>query len=89
MMERKYMISIGLNEANIEVSVVDLFKFIHNKSTETSYGITEMEVHDGPNTSEHPKQSIKTDSEKKKAKSFEKKSIREAIKAAWALSEEQ
>ena len=90
MMERKYVISIGLNEANIEVSVVDLFKFIHDKSTETSYGITEMEVYDGPSTSEHAsKQSIKTDSEKKKTKSFDRKSIREAIKAAWALPAEQ
>ena len=90
MLERKYMISIGLNETNIEVSVVDLFKFIHDKSTKTSYGITEMEVYDGPSTSEHAKQSMKMDSEKPKAKkTFDKQSIREAIKAAWALPEEQ
>lgn len=57
MMERKYIISIGLNETNIEVSAVDLFKFIHSKSTETRCGITEMDVYDGPSTSKHASQS--------------------------------
>ena len=94
MMERRYVISLGLNEPNIEVSALQLYKFIQNKSAEheKSCGITEMDFFDGPSTSEHAEQStnIKIDSEKKaKSKAIDKKSIREAVKAAWALPEEQ
>ena len=65
---------------------------MHSKSTETRSGITEMDVYDGPSTSKHASQSanIKTDGKKNAInKTFDKKSIREAIKAAWALPEEQ
>ena len=71
MMERKYIILIGLNETNIEVSALQLYKFIHIRSTKksTSTGITArtVDVYDGPSTSERTEQftNIKVDSEKK------------------------
>ena len=95
MMERRYIISVGLNEATIEVSALQLYKFIHNKSFERSSGDTEMDVYDGPSTSEHTEQStnnkMDSDSEKQKIKKkvTDKKTIRECVKAAWALPEEQ
>ena len=93
MMERRYIISVGLNEATIEVSALQLYKFIHNKSFEKSSEGTEMDVYDGPSTSEHTEQftNNKIDSEKQKIKkkATDKKTIREAVKAAWALPEEQ
>ena len=57
MMERKYVISHGLNEPNIKVSALQLYKFIQNKSAEheKSSGITEMDFYDGPSTSEYAK----------------------------------
>ena len=93
MMERKYIISVGLNETNIEVSVLQLYKFTHIKSTEMTSGITEMNIYDGPSTSERTEHftNVKMDSEKKrtKRKPIDKKAIQEAVKAAWALPEEQ
>ena len=93
MMERMYIISVGLNERNIEVSALQLYKFIHIKSTERSSGITEVNIYDGPSTSERTEcfKNIKIDSGKKKTKrkSIDKKAIQEAVKAALALPEEQ
>ena len=84
MMGRQYEILIGLNEEVITIPVVHLYKFVHIKSTKKDSGITEVIVYDGPSTS-------KMDSENKKAKSksIDKKTIKEAIKAAFALPEEQ
>ena len=91
--QRKYIISTGLDEGNIEVPAVQLFKFTYNKSTDKSARIVEMDVYDGPSTSEHAEQSTNTKigSKKKKAKNItiDKKKIREAVKDAWALPEEQ
>ena len=92
MMERRYIISVGLTEATIEVSALHLFKFIHNKSFQPSADGTEMDIYDGPSTSECTEQfTDKLDSEKQriKTKAVDKKTIREAVKAAWALPEEQ
>ena len=88
MMERRYIVSVGLTEAPIEVSALHLYKFIHNKSFQQSTDGTEMDIYDGPSTSEH---ADKLDSEKQrvKKKAADKKTIREAVKAAWALPEEQ
>ena len=93
MIERKYIISVGLNETNIEVSALLLYKFIHIKSTKSTSGVTEVDVYYGPSTSKRTEQftNIKMDSEKKrtKRKPIDKKAIQEAVKAAWALPEEQ
>ena len=51
-----------------------------------------MDVYDGPSTSKHASQSANKKMDGKKNainKTFDKKSIREALKAAWALPEEQ
>ena len=85
MMERRYIISVGLNETNIEVSALQLYKFMHNKAFENSPAGTEMDVYDGPSTSERTEQF----SNVKIKKSMDKETIREAVEAAWALSEEQ
>ena len=92
MMERRYMISLGQNETPIEVSALHLYKFIHNK-VERNSGITEMDVYDGPSTSEQSEKFVETKMgyEKKisENKATGKKAIREAVKAAWELPEEQ
>ena len=97
MMEKRYIISLGLSETNIEVGALQLYKFIQNKALkdEKRPGISEVDVDDAPGTSEseYTKQFkyIKMDSEKRRAKKkvTDKKTIREAVKAAWALPEEQ
>ena len=86
MMERRYIISLGLNETNIEVSALRLFKFMHNKSFENySSDGTEMDIYDGPSTSDHTEQCTNL----KIKKGMDKKTIRKAMEAAWALPEEQ
>ena len=72
---------------------MQLYKFIHSKSTKKDSGITEMDLYDGPSTSEHAKEftNINADSERKRAKSkaIDKKAIQDAVKAALGLPEEQ
>ena len=88
MMERRYIISLGLNKTNIEVSVLQLFKFKHNTLAEheNSSSIAEIDACDGSSTSEHARQSTnkKVESENNKGsnKAFDKKMIREALKVA-------
>ena len=97
MMERRYIISLGLGEANIEVSALQLYKFTQNKlvKDEKSSSVTEKGIFDFSSSSGHSRKftKIKMDDEskrvKKEVKVTDKETIRNAVKAIWALPEEQ
>ena len=81
MMQRRFLIALG-NDKQIEVSVLELYKFLLSKETSmsTKSSSKELKLYDGPTSSKHGKQVKNTGG---------KKAIKDAVKAAWALPKEQ
>ena len=95
MMTRKYLIAVGKNKTNIEVSALQLYKFIYNQLIEQTSSSTSDDVvfYDCPSTSGQSTQLSLTKiiqaRKPIKKKAADKKAIREAVKVAWTLPEQE
>ena len=92
MMIRKYIITIGMNATNVEVSALQLYKFIYNQSIEQSSSSGDVDMYDGSSTSEPTAGFLFTNiikARKLVKKKTDKKTIRTAVKVAWTLPEQE